>query len=280
MPGGRAFGRSPFLLSLPAPAVAQSRSVQALDNIRVVLTSPLYGGNVGSVCRAMKNMGLSRLAIAAPRPEGLDPLDVRRMAHHAYDVYEARGEFPTIEEAVADCGLVAGTTARPGLYREHARTPREWAPRLLEAALDAPVALLFGPEDRGLTNDELKPCTQIVQIPSSRAYPSLNLAQAVLICGYELFVAADVFEPPEERSPEAPSALRERMYAFWRQTMLETGFMKEEKADHMMLGLRRALSRGPMTVADVRILMGMARQTLWRIGRADAPPAGADGDGG
>ncbi len=239
-----------------------------LDNIRVVLVGPLYGGNVGSACRAMKNMGVSRLCLVAPSPD-LDETEARTMACHAADVYEARRVFGSLREAVADCGLVAGTTARPGLYRAHARTPRAWAPGLLEAAAAAPVALVFGPEDRGLSNEELAPCTHIVQIPSSGAYPSLNLAQAVLVCCYELFTAADVFEPPAEPSPEAPSALRERMFAMWREALLAVGFMGEDKADHMMLGLRRILARGLLTVSDVRILMGIARQTRWMASERD-----------
>lgn len=250
-----------------------------LDNVRIVLVSPLYGGNIGSVCRAMRNMGLSQLAIAGPRPD-YDGDEIRRMAMHSADLYDRRREFPGLEAAVADCGLVAGTTARAGLYREHVRTPREWAPGILRAAADGPAALVFGPEDRGLSNEEIRPCSKLIRIPSSDLHPSLNLSQAVLICAYELFVAAAQFEPPAERSPEASGAVRERMFAMWRDALLRIGFMKEDKADHMMLGLRRALGRGPLTDADARILMGMARQTLWTARQAEAARAGggrADG---
>lgn len=246
-----------------------------LDNIRVVLVSPIYGGNVGSVCRAMKNMGLRRLVIAAPRPE-LDWTAARPMAAHAGDLLEARTEFPTLQAAVADCGLVAGTTARPGLYRAHAQTAREWAPRLLDTSERTPVALVFGPEDNGLSNEHLALCTQIIQIPSSDAYASLNLAQAVLITAYELFVASGVFIPSGEPTPEAPSIKRERLFGHWRQALLDIGFMEESKADHMMMGLRRIFSRGPLTEADVRILMGIARQTMWIAGRAREAGLGAE----
>ncbi len=233
-----------------------------LDQMRVVLVSPIYGGNVGSVCRAMKNMGLRQLVIAEPRPE-FDWAAARPMAVHANDVLENRREFPTLREAVADCALVAGTTARPGLYRAHARTARDWAPRLVEAAASAPVALVFGTEDNGLSNDHLTLCTQIIQIPSSPDYASLNLAQAVMVVAYEMFVASGEFKPPVERSPEAKSKQREHLFELWRQALLDIGFMEERKANHMMLGLRRILSRGPMTDSDLRILMGIVRQTLW-----------------
>lgn len=233
-----------------------------LDRIRVVLARPLYGGNVGAVCRAMMNMGLSDLALV-PGPLPLFEEEIRKMALAALPLYERRREFPSVAAAVADCALVAGTTARTGFYRDHARPIREWAPRLLEGTRSGPVALVFGPEDKGLMTEELGLCTQIVQIPSSDAFPALNLAQAVMVCCYELFVASGVFEPAQERYEEATSVQRERMFEAWREALLAVGFMKEDKADHMMLGLRRIFSRGPLTDADVRILMGMAKQSLW-----------------
>ena len=242
----------------------------SLSNIRIVLVGPMYGGNVGSVCRAMKNMGLSDLAVVEPAPT-LDMVEARSMACSAGDILRNMREFPTVEEAVADCGLVAGTTARTGLYRDHAKTPREWAPRLLAAAADGPAAILFGREDRGLKNEEIALCTQLIQIPSHPDYPSLNLAQAVMICCYELYAASGHFEPAQERTPEAPSFLREKMFELWRIGLLRSGFMNEEKADHMMMGVRRIFSRGPLSQADLNILMGMARQLLYAVGGADVP---------
>ena len=238
-----------------------------MDNIRIVLVSPLYGGNVGSVCRAMANMGLSDLAIAAPRP--LDMQEARMMACHADAILEGRTEFPDLQSALADCIAVAGTTARCGLYRQHAGTAREWAPKGLAAASRGPLALVFGPEDNGLANEDLALCTDLIQIPTSSEYSSINVAQAVLICAYELFVASSGYELPEEKSPLASSELRERMFTIWRETLLSIGFMEEDKADHMMLGLRRVLSRGAMTVDDVKICMGIARQSAWAAEQAE-----------
>ena len=237
-----------------------------LSNIRVVLVNPLYGGNVGSVCRVMANTGLSDLVLVAP--PALNMAEARLMACAASDILEGRRECPTFTDAVADCGIVAGSTARLGLYRSHSQTPREIAPRLLEAAANARVALVFGPENNGLSNDDLALCTHIIQIPSHPEYSSLNLSHAVLVCAYELFVAANVFEPSEEKSPEAPSVMRERMFAVWREAMLEIGFMKEDKAMHMMFGLRRILARGLLTKDDVRIMIGIARQMLWKARHA------------
>jgi tRNA/rRNA methyltransferase len=241
-----------------------------LDRIRIVLVEPLYGGNVGSVCRAMANTGLSDLVLVAP--PALDLEEARKMAVSAGALFEARREGATLAEAVSDCGLVMGATARLGLYRQHAATPRELAPRALDAAENGPVALVFGREDKGLSNEEIALCTQLIRIPSHPGYVSLNLAQAVMVCAYELFLAAGVFEAPAEKSAEAPADLRERLFDIWRKTLLDIGFMNHEKADHMMLGLRRVWSRGKMTVDDVNILLGVARQMQWRARHPDHEP--------
>ncbi len=239
-----------------------------LENIRIVLVGPLYGGNVGAVCRAMGNMGLSDLAVADPRP--LNMLEARMMACHAEPLLRERKTFDTLADAVADCGLVIGTSARRGLYRQHARSPREWTPTILQTSESSKVALVFGREDKGLSNEELALCTHIVQIPTTDEAMSINLAQSVMICCYELFIAGDTYESPEEKTGEAPSRLRERMFTLWRQMMLDVGFMEEDKADHMMMGLRRIMGRGVHTVDDVKIMMGIARQAQWASGRANS----------
>lgn len=234
-----------------------------LENIRVVMVNPIYSGNIGSVCRAMANMGLCDLALVDPKPLKMD--EARMMACHAQDILESRTEFGTLAEAVADCCVVMGTTAREGLYRQHVKTPREWAPRALEASGSGRVALVFGPEDNGLSNEDVALCTQLIQIPTTREYSSLNVAQAVMICCYEIFAVSGGYTPPIEKSEEASSDLRERMFDMWREMLLQVGFMEEEKAEHMMLGIRRVFSRGAVTEDDVRILMGAARQVRWAV---------------
>ena len=136
-----------------------------LDNIRVVLVGTLYTGNVGSSCRAMANMGIRHLRLAAPNlqnswDEGL------RLAVHATDILENREEFASFEEAVADCIAVVGTTAREGLYRQHVKAPRDCAADLLALAEQGPVALVFGREDKGLLNEEIAQCTHLIRIPA------------------------------------------------------------------------------------------------------------------
>lgn len=233
-----------------------------MQNIRVVLVRPIYGGNVGSVCRAMMNMGLSDLAIAEPR-DTFNEFDAIKWAYNARSIWDQREECPTLEEAVADCQLVAGTSVREGLYRRHAKTPREWAPLLLDAAHEGRIALVFGPEDSGLSNDDVAVCTQLIRIPSTDAYPSLNLSHAVMVCAYEIYLASGAVQERSEGSPEASSEIRERMFAMWQEALLHIGFMEEEKADHMMMAVRRILSRGKLTEIDARIMMGIARQMRW-----------------
>lgn len=237
----------------------------SLGNIRIVMVSPLYGGNIGSVCRAMANMGMSELALAAPGKVDMD--EARMMACGGDSVLAAMRSFPSLKDAVADCGLVVGSSARQGLYRCHALSPREMAPRILETALKTRVALVFGREDRGLTNEELATCNTIIRIPTADECKSLNVAQAVVICCYELFVASGCYVPPQEPSEEAPSEVKERMFDMWRASLLKIGFMNEDKSEHMMLGLRRVFSRGTLTRNDVKILMGIARQTSWACSR-------------
>jgi len=233
-----------------------------LDNIRIVLVEPVFGGNIGSVCRAMNNNGITDLAIVNPRPE-TDWEDARKLSCSAKAQLEARKEFQTLQEAVADCTVVAGTSARTGFYRDTAHSPRDFAPLALESAKDHRIALVFGREDKGLSNEELALCTHIIQIPSSELYTSLNLSHAVMICCYEIFAASGTFQPSEEKAEEANSDLRERMFGVWREMMIKTEFTHEQKLEHMMMGLRRIFSRGKLTVPNVKILMGLAKQSIW-----------------
>ncbi len=235
-----------------------------LENIRIVLVDPKFAGNIGSICRVMMNMGITDLAIVAPS-EHLDWAEARKLAYKAEPMLDSLKTFQTLEEAVADCTVVAGTSARTGLYRDHAYLPHDIAPVVLDSAAHHKAALVFGREDKGLFNDEIAVCTHIINIPSSELYRSLNLSHAVMVCCYELFLLANnpSYEPPAEVSPEANGEMRERLYTAWSTMMLETGFCEVEKLDHMMLGLRRIFSRGKLTDNDVKILLGLAKQSRW-----------------
>ncbi len=233
-----------------------------LEQVKIVLVGPLYGGNFGSVCRAMANMGLTSLRVVDPHTE-LNWEDARKMACHARHVLDDHETYTDLATAIADCVMVVGTSGLAGLYRQHAQAPRAVASELLSMSEEGPVAYVFGREDNGLCNDELALCHRIVQIPTHAETPSLNLAQAVLLCCYELFLVGGDYAPPEEKSAFAESAQRERMFSIWHDLLLDIGFMKEDKATHMMQGIRRVMARGALTCDDVQIMMGVARQMQW-----------------
>ena len=235
-----------------------------LHNIKIVLVGTLYGGNIGSACRAMWNCGISSLRLVAPSPD-IDWEEARKMAVHASGILDTHETYPTLRDAVADCGAIAGTSALSGLYRQHARSPREVAADIIPLAQNAPAAIVFGREDNGLDNDEVALCTHLVRIPTAPNQNSLNLAQAVMVLAYELFLAHGVYERPEEKSPPAPGALRARMIDIWREYLLEIGFMDEQKSDHLSYAFNRIFSRGALTENDVTILMGVIRQSRWAI---------------
>jgi tRNA/rRNA methyltransferase len=238
-----------------------------LENIRIVLVEPQSSGNIGSVCRVMMNMGITDLAVINPH-ERHDWEEARRLSCHADTLLDARKTFKTLEEAVADCSVVAGTSARTGMYRDHAGLPREIAPIVLDSAAHHKTALVFGREDTGLTNDELAICTHIINIPSSEIYQSLNLSHAVMVCCYEIYLHANdpSYSPPSERTDEATGQMRDLLFDSWSNMMLESGFCEPEKLTHMMLGLRRIFTRGKLTDNDVKILLGIARQNRWVAG--------------
>ena len=208
----------------------------------------------------MKNMGLSDLAIVGGgRTESFW---ARAMAVHAKDILKDASRFDTVREAVADCSLVVGTTCRGGLYRDHSRTPRTTAPEIVAAARSGKCALVFGPEDHGLDNDDLRYCQLLITIPTDDAYPSLNLAQAVTICLYEIFLAAQR-EVPAEKILRAPAEDVERLFDRMKPSLLEIGYLDPQNPEHILFAFRRIFGRAGLEDVDVRILTGMFRQIQW-----------------
>ena len=231
-----------------------------LKNLRIVLVRPRGSGNIGSVARALKNFGATELAIVGTART--KSFWARAMAVHGRDVLSDATCYGTIREAVADCALVVGTTCRGGLYRKHSQTPREVAPRIAAAARTGKVAVIFGPEDHGLSNQDLEPCQLLVTIPAHPEYQSLNVAQAAVVCLYEIFLAA-LGAPREEKFRRARAEDVERMYDRMRATLLKIGFLDSENPEHMLLAFRRILGRAGLEDADVRIFTGLFRQIEW-----------------
>ena len=231
-----------------------------LANVRLIMVRPRGSGNIGSVARAMKNTGVNDLAIVgAARTQSFW---ARAMAVHGRDILADAKCYSTIREAIADCTLVVGTTCRPGLYRSHSQTPRDLAPAMAAAAAKNKVALIFGPEDHGLSNKDLEHCQMLITIPTHPDYQSLNVAQAAVICLYELYVAA--LTPVEDSGVERARAEDiERLFDIMRHSLLKIGFLDSENPEHMLLAFRRIFGRAGLEAKDVRILTGMFRQIEW-----------------
>lgn len=226
-----------------------------------MLVRPQSAGNIGAAARAMKNMGMSDLVLV--RPAARRGRAAQVMAVHAEDVLDRARTVADIAAAVADCGLVVGTTCRGGRYRKAASDLDVAAPELVAAARRGPVALLFGPEDHGLSNDDLKHCQQLVTIGTNPAYASLNLAQAVLLTCDAIRRAATARGEPALAFDPAPA--RDVAFAFERlqAALLRIGFLHEQNPDHIMFAFRRILGRAGLEARDVRILLGLARQIEW-----------------
>lgn len=236
-----------------------SRAV--LDNIAVVLHRPHFPENIGAAARAAKNMGIRRLIV-------VDPLDcdltrILKMATHAAeDVVADMEVYEDLREALAPFQYIIGTTARTGSHRPTVMDPREMARKVVEISRHNQTAILFGPENRGLANRELKFCHALVTIPTSKDFASLNLAQAVMIMAYEIFRALE--EPPATFTPKlATSYELEAMYEHLRETLAKIHFVNPENPDYWMRSLRRFFSRIGLQAREVKIIRGICRQIDW-----------------
>lgn len=231
--------------------------------LRIVLVGTQHPGNIGAAARAMKTMGLRELVLVAPQI--LPNEDTLALAVGADDVVAAARICATLDEAIADCKLVAGCTARQRQVQLSEFTPREVAPRLLAAAALAPVALLFGPERAGLTNQDLQRCHLSVHIPSDPGYSSLNLAAAVQVLSYEIRlatleqIASDVVADAQTSSAHTPAtqAAMEGFYAHLDQALHDIDFHKGRSPAIVLRRLRRLFQRARPDDRELRILRGI-----------------------
>ena len=230
--------------------------MEPLSRIRVVLSRPSHPGNIGAAARAMKTMGLADLALVAPR-HFPDP-DATAMAAGAADVLSKARVYTTLEGALADCALAVGFSARE---RELSHAPtalREAAPGLLDASGEGKVALVFGNETSGLSNEELARCQRFVVIPSSPAYGSLNLAAAVQVACYELAVAAQAFAAPAARERDAASVGDvEGFFAHLESAAVSSGFLDPKEPGRFMERMRRLFARVRLERQEVKLLRGL-----------------------
>jgi len=236
----------------PAPGLA--------GQVRIVLVGTQHTGNIGAAARAMKTMGLSRLVLVAPE-KPLDDEAYRRSAG-AEDVLAQAPMLATLAEAVADCRLVLGCTARSRRVQLEQLEPDRAATRLLDSAAQGPVALVFGRERTGLSNEELQLCHASVHIPSDPAFSSLNLAAAVQVLAYELRLALLSAVPaaagpvPPHRSPATHEQV-EGLFSQLAEALEEIDFHKGRAPESAMRKLRRLFLRSDLTVNEVRLLRGV-----------------------
>lgn len=229
-----------------------------LDQIRIVLVNTSHPGNMGSAARAMKTMGLTQLVLVDPQE--LPDDNATALAAGASDILANARIVPTLDDAIADCGLVIGTSARSRTLSWPMLDPREAGDKAVLEGMRHPVALVFGRERTGLTNDELQKCHFHVAIPANPEYSSLNLAMAVQTLCYEVRMRwlQDQAPEPEEERVDYPSAEQlEGFYLHLEQTLQKTGFIAEDHPGHVMSKLRRLFNRARPEAVELNILRGI-----------------------
>ena len=230
-----------------------------MERIRIVLCRPSHPGNVGAAARAMKTMGLSDLRLVAP--ERFPAKEDQWLATHAQEVLQEAKVVGSLKEAIADCAAAFALSARP----------REWSPQVLDVrsaasrAVEIPgrVAFVFGSEEAGLTNEEMFACQFLVHIPANPAFSSLNLAQAVQVACYELFVSSGGKAPASRPEKLATVEDVEGLYMHLEEASVRSGFYVPESRSKLPERLRRLFSRVPaLEREEVNIVRGLLKALL------------------
>jgi len=225
-----------------------------LDNVSIVLVDTRTPANIGAAARCMMNMGLGHLILVDPPKDAHQ--DALKLAAGAHDIIEKAAVFPALVDALAGHGLVIGTSRHRGRRRKNVRTPRSMAEMVLPLLAKNRVAVLFGNEVNGLENSDLSLCHEIVAIPSSEAFQSLNLSHAVMIIAYELFLASGAYAG-RETEQLAPLDETEGFFLQLQETLQTIGFLERDKPERMMFSLRQLFGRARMNSRDVSILRGI-----------------------
>jgi TrmH family RNA methyltransferase len=242
-----------------------------LDRVRVVLVDTSHPGNIGAVARAMWTMGLTRLSLVRPRHFPSAEATARAAGADAL-LYEA-GIFDSLEEALRDCVWVVGTTVRNRHLELPRATPRDFAARALAETRRGQVALVFGREQTGLSNEELDQCQVVASIATNPEFGSLNVAAAVQIFAYELQLACNDGARPKADSPSengaraSTSAELEGLYAHLEQALTDIGYYDPDKPRLLMRRLRRLYGRARPDSAELNILRGILAATQRAAGK-------------
>jgi tRNA/rRNA methyltransferase len=236
------------------------------DNLRVVLVSTRNPLNIGAAARAMANFGFEHLRV-------VNPYDVAfreaRSAVGAAPLLEKAEEFATVAEAVADATLVVGTTSLGHRELHHPlRRLEHGAPFMLRRLPESPVALLFGSEKFGLSNEDISHCHWLLRIPTLDRDLSMNLGQAVALCLYELIRNPDAAARPDRVKP-ASAEQNEQLTALWCEALGISGYVNPLTAQTTEEKLRRMIRRWNMAARDAPVTLGMLRQILWKLGKSE-----------
>lgn len=233
------------------------------ENITIVLNKPKYPGNVGSVARCARNMGIAKIFVVGNRDLALD--EMKQMAtHFAAGIVDRIQHFDELDEALARFQYIVGATSRRGSARGPVVSPREMAAGIVDISQENEVALLIGPEDTGLSNDDLRFCHLLVTIPTSKDNKSINLSHAAMILCYEIFAAR--MGPMEAFTPRlAQSAELEGMYDHMKSLLMKIGFLNPENPEFWMMHIRRFISRTSLLSKEVKIIRGICRQMEWYL---------------
>lgn len=243
-----------------------------LASTRVVLVRTQIAANLGATARVMRNMGLKELVLVNPLADPADR-NARQLSTHGESILQNCRIVADLSQAVEDCTLVVGTSARlGGLFRQQScATPREVFPQVLSQVQRGKLAIVFGPEPTGLENIEVSRCHYLIHIPTDSGYPALNLAQSVAITLYELRCQ----ELPASTFHQLPSpasfAEQERMLESLQDGLERIHFLFGDRADALMHAIRHLLCRANPSEMEVKILHGLARQLRWIADRANPP---------
>jgi tRNA/rRNA methyltransferase len=231
-----------------------------LDNIHIVLMQPRYPENIGSAARAMRNMGLRHLSVVDP--ENFDLSRAFKLSTHvAADVIERCRTYDDLKEALASCQYVVGTTARLGKHRQVIQTPERLANQLIPISRENRVAILFGPEDKGLSNEDTRLCHVLVNIPTAD-FSSLNLAQAVMVVSYALFTSR--LDQPAVFTPRLANRHElDGMYEQLKEILVRISYINADNPDHFINSLRRFFTRLQLRAREVSMIRGIIRQVNW-----------------
>jgi len=243
-----------------------------LGNIRVVLVDTSHPGNIGAAARAMKTMCLERLYLVTPK--AYPSAEATARASGADDLLARAVICEDLDAALADCTLVIGASARPRSLPWPELDPRACAGRAVNESVHNPVAIVFGREHSGLTNEELERCNYLVHIPANPAYGSLNLAAAVQVICYELLLASGTGSRVARGVPDSPRADAgelERFYRHLEQALLAIGFLDPANPRHLMRRLRRLYTRVGLERNEVNILRGILTAVNVHKSRNDKP---------